>query len=289
MGYARRHPRVRLHCPALLTFGNGATAVGDVVDLSARGAAVIVIEPVPVKVKLTVMLDPEGLPILGRDQAPPPLPAVVVTKRDQAGTKSARLGLRFADLPAASAARLGAMLDDMLAEVAPVSARATRGEVDDVPIRLAATEEGREALFQAARARLTTGDFPGARESAAWALRNDSRNPEYRALVHRINAEEALAKGSLDAAQRELGHARTHLPDDAEVKALSDRIASTPTKGLFGRLFTKRLARRHSESTQSNICSHARSVGACFPSLDGWNSIVMRRCGAERMFAAVSF
>ena len=239
MRYARRHARVRLHCPAMLTFSSGASVVGDVVDLSSRGAAVVVLDAVSVRAKLTMMLDPEGLPILGREEAPPALSAVVVSKRDHAGTRSTRLGLKFAELTPVAAARLTALLDDMLNEVAPVSARAARGEVTDVPIRLAETREGREALFQAARARMASGDYGAARESAAWALRTDSRNPEYRALVHRINAEEALAKGSLDAAQRELGLARGHLPDDVEIKALADRIASTPTKGLLSRLFKR--------------------------------------------------
>ncbi len=240
MRYARRHPRVRLHCPAMLTFVDGATAVGDVVDLSTQGAAVVVLSPAPAKARVTILLDPEGLPILGREEAPPPLPAVVLTRRDQPGSKAARLGLRFSALSPPATSRLEAILDELLQEVAPVSARAARGEVTDVPIRLATTEEGREALFQASRARLASGDFATAREAAAWALRNDSRNPEYRALVHRINAEEALAKGALDAAQREIAHARAQLPDDAEVKALADRATTTPTKGLFGKLFAKR-------------------------------------------------
>ncbi|MCC6648175.1 MAG: PilZ domain-containing protein [Polyangiaceae bacterium] len=273
----------------MLTFGSGASTLGDVVDLSARGAAVVVAGAVAQRGAVTLHLDPDGLPLLGQEQAPPPLPAVIVARREDGAKKVTRVGLRFTDLPPTGAARLGALLDELLAEVAPVSARAARGELDDVPVRLAATEEGREALFQAARARLAGGDLVGAREAAAWTLRTDPHNPAYRALVHRINAEEALAKGALEPAQRELARARGLLPADPELEALASRLSTTPTKGLLGRLFAKRLAKPHSESTQSNICSHASRVGACFPSLDGWNSIVTRRCGADFRFAATSF
>jgi hypothetical protein len=113
---------------------------------------------------------------------------------------------------------------------------------------LSATPEGCERLYQKALDKLRKREFEAARQIAIWAMRGALRTPAYRALVHRTNAEEALANGQITTAERELAVALSLVPDDEELRALADRFESAPARrsdpgsprrSFFSRLFTK--------------------------------------------------
>jgi hypothetical protein len=218
----------------MLTPRGSSATVGDVVDLSVRGAAVLVDVPVPVKTGVTLLLDPSGLP-----ERTGPLPllngTVISVRRAPDGRE--RLGVRFAKLSGSNAATVASVCEALLVDSQTPRIDGDRISRSGEGLRLGGTPEGRERLFQLAVERLGRAEYALAREAAIYAMKGESTNPSYRALVHRVNAEEALAAGTPDKARREIAQASTLLPDDEEIKALKARIEAPPEKkGLWSRL-----------------------------------------------------
>ena len=239
MRFVRKHPRVPLHCAAMLTPRGGVAIVGDVTDLSARGAAVVVASSVTPKATLALLLDPEGLPELAR--ALPSFQGHVVSSR-RTPEGQFRLGVRFQPLSPATTLRLGALLDALVSEAMTPRIDGERISDDGSGLRMGGSPEGRERLFQLAVERLSRGEHALAREAAIFALKGDTMNVHYRALVHRVNAEEAVAAGTPEKAKREVTIAASLLPDDEDLKALKALVdgSGRPAKGFFAKLIGKK-------------------------------------------------
>lgn len=239
MRFARKHPRVALHCSAMLTPRGGVAVVGDVIDLSARGAAIHVASSIATKAGVALLLDPEGLPDLAR--ALPSLSGhVVSTRRTPEG--QFRLGIRFQPLSPTTELRLGALLEALVSEAMTPRIDGERISDDGSGLRMGGSPEGRERLFQLAIDRLARGEHALAREAAIYALKGDTMNTHYRALVHRVNAEESIALGTPAKAKRELTIATALLPDDEELRAMKILVdrGGRGSPGFFGKLLGRK-------------------------------------------------
>ena len=224
----------------MLTPRGGVAVVGDVIDLSARGSALLVRSSIAAKAPVSLLLDPEGLPELAR-ALPSFTGNVVSTRRTPDGHY--RIGVRFHPISPATALRLGALLDALVSEaMTPRIDDGDRISDDGSGLRMGGTPEGRERLFQLAVERLGRGEHALAREAAIFALKGDTMNVHYRALVHRINAEEAIAAGTPAKAKREVTIASSLLPDDDDLKALQAVVDSDAraARGFFAKLIGRR-------------------------------------------------
>lgn len=219
----------------MLTPRGAPGLVGDVVDLSVRGAAIVVDAPVPLKTAVVLLLDPAGLP--ERSGALPTLNGSIVSARRTPDGKQ-RLGVRFGKLSEPTTAVLASVCEALLSDAQTPRIDGDRISASGEGLRLGGTPEGRERLFQLAVERLGRGEYTAAREAAIYAMKGETTNAPYRALVHRVNAEEALAAGTNDKARREIAQASTLAPEDEEIKALKARIEAPPPekKGLWSRL-----------------------------------------------------
>lgn len=243
MQFSRREPRNRLRCTVMITPDagevSGSSVLGEVQDLSVHGAAVIMPGRVPKAAQVALMFESDALPDPDRVGDVVSLRASVVTCAPagyDGGRHMFRLGLRFDSLTARIEQRLRAAVREL--------ARGTGAQpTTDLGPELAVSAHGRERLYQHACDALDRGEHGEALKVVRWALQGEPRHKHYRALVHRITAEQALAAGELETAERELMAALAQLPDAPELLHLQRRIASAAPAnrgGFFSRLFGRR-------------------------------------------------
>jgi hypothetical protein len=202
--FARRTKRVQLNTPALLTTAEDSF-LGSAVDLGPRGVAVVTRGRLLQRgVAVAVLLDPATT-----SEDLPELRGTVVS------VASNGLGYRY-----------GIRLDVM-----PAGVRASLERITDAVVTTAS-----ERWYQSALAHLAAGRLPAAREDAIQALKASS-HPHHRALVHRVNAEEALQAGKTAIAAREIAAARVFQPTDPELAAMANRVTSAAPRSLVSRLF----------------------------------------------------
>jgi hypothetical protein len=231
--FARRYARIALDRPATLRVVGSPAHLGRMLDLSLGGASIT----------LPTRLDPETFAVLeildeqasaGASSARCVVRSVEMV-RDPAGGRSFRHGVSFLS----ASGELHALV-----EVQATPAPQTLGPEH------ALQPTGRELLFQASLEQLALRQFRVARRLALQALKGDPRNANYLALVHRVNAEEALAAGRTEEARTEGDRALARLPGDRELQRLAQEIRRarlTPLARL-AQLFRVRgaLARRGS-------------------------------------------
>ena len=231
MAYLRRHPRSAFECPLILGVPPGPGIPGEACDLGLSGMGVIVGTRVPRGTEVTILLDPDSAPDeLAHMRR---LVGSIAYSRSEgytaAGGQDFRLGIRFHSLNQDMRHRLHTVIGDL------VTRRSTHGR-GDLPL----TEEGRELLYQTAYEHLERRRWALAREIAVSAVRADRQNPTFRAFIHRVNAEEALATDRRDAARREAAAALKLQPDDPEVIELADRAGcNVEPPGVIQRLFSR--------------------------------------------------
>src|SRR5262245_27643262 len=189
MSFNRRDQRVPVQCATLVSTREGGSYLGQLLDISPCGAGVSVGEKLMPRTRVSLLVDPTGpIPDL------PSLPGLVQSVRRDGhgldGKASYRLGISFTSVNSQAERRLREL------------ARGAAGQ--SARPELSRTPEGCERLYQMARDHLAHGRFASAREVAIWAMRGEPRNPHYRALVFRANAEEALASGQNERARREM-------------------------------------------------------------------------------------
>jgi hypothetical protein len=231
MAYLRRHARSAFECPLILGVPPGPGIPGESCDLGLSGMGVIVGTRVPRGTEVTILLDPDSAPDELADLRR--IVGSIAYSRSEgytaAGGQNFRLGIRFHSLTQDMRRRLHVVIGDLV----------TRRSADtrDLPL----TEEGREMLYQTAYEHLERRRWLLAREIAVSALRADRQNPTFRAFVHRVNAEEALAADRRDSAKREATAALKLQPDDPEVVELADRagVNAPPPGGVIQRLFSR--------------------------------------------------
>jgi hypothetical protein len=250
--FVRREARAQVHIPAWLTPDGGQPIVVDTVDLSPRGAAAISPRGVPPLTPVELFLDarhlPEGLSL-------PPLPALVKTTRrsgqSESGELLCRIGLSFQPMPPGTRRLLRTVTRRIIMGVAV--AEGTGEAIDPlVAPALASSDRGRELLYQAAFEKLEQKQLDTAFTLAEWAQRGDPKNPFYRALVHRVRAEQSLAARECDDAAREVTTALELSPEDEDLVALRDHIeavatqskGTSPTHGTSRTYLTKLLRDR---------------------------------------------
>jgi len=230
MEYVRRSPRGAWRSAAMVSYAGDNHALGEVVDLSADGAAVELPIQLRTGMAVSLLLDPANLP----DSLPGGLPSLQGTvtwaRRESPHGNRHRVGIRFSAVPPPVAQRLTALATP------PHGVPALRPDR-----QLAATPSGRERLYQHAVERLSARDFVAARLAASWALQATPRSRELRALVCRIRAEEALAAGDMAAAAREIALGLTLQPDEEALHALAARVPEPPpsARGVLARLFRR--------------------------------------------------
>jgi hypothetical protein len=155
------------------------------------------------------------------------IPGTVVTSEparmddDEAAVSVAafRLGIRFASLSEETSQKLAVLL-------APIAADGAFSSSTDAA--------GRERLYQRAFKSLQARDHRRAREHIASALAGDPHNLHFRAFRHRVSVEEALGRGRLVEAARELQHALALRPDDDELLALRLQLDARLRRGRLG-------------------------------------------------------
>lgn len=248
MSYARTEPRTTLRCTVMVTpQGNGSAVLGEVLDVSSRGAAVVIPTRVSRNAPVTLLLDRDAIPDPNREGGIVSLKATVVSiapaGHDGAGHALFRHGLRFTALPPSVVVRLEAATRYLARGTGP---NATLPPPAEPPIGrdLAQTPRGRERLYQHALACIAAGRLADAREPITWAAMAAPRNVFYRAILHRIAAELALAEGGLTVAGREIAQALVHRPDDVDLLALKGRVdqaveTERRRSGIIGRIFRR--------------------------------------------------
>lgn len=220
MAYLRRHPRSAFECPLILDIPPHPGVPGEACDLGVSGIGLIVSTRVPKGSQVSILLDP--------DVAPDPLAdltrlvGTVAYARSEGYTPNGmqlfRIGIRFFQLSEQTRTRIHQVVSDLVT-------RRSAGEPDRA---LSLKADGRELLYQTAFEHLDRRRFVLARDLAILALRGDPHNVHFRALVHRVNAEEALAQGRADAARREAACALRLLPDEPDIEDLATRCDAHP-------------------------------------------------------------
>jgi len=204
MHFARKEPRVSVSCVGAFKAGKAETAIGRVLDLSAHGMGVQLAQSAAAGTRVYVRLDPRLI-------AAPPLSGVVVNciRRDH---QTYRLSLFVACMP-----------DEIRRHIREAGSPTTMVVVRDDAVRTT-DPRAREALYQAACARLEARQFEPALRAAARALNADPENRRYQALVHRALAEAAHAEGRHLDAVWEVEKARACTPHDQHILVLRERV-----------------------------------------------------------------
>lgn len=181
-------------------------------DLSVVGAGARTDQPIPLGTPVTVLL--EGLE---------PLPGRVARAAAGPGAREWRLGIALQATPELARALRERVRDAARRNEVPAELmRGVTGRLVSSALRVSG--RGRELLYQAARDLLLAGDRTGARSAVRWALSGDRENRAYRALLHRIEAEEALASGQRETASRAAQAALQLTPEDEELQAFAARV-----------------------------------------------------------------
>ncbi len=250
MSYSRRCPRVAFRCPIMLTTQGGETMLGQVVDLSARGAGIVLNVPgkrLPIGTRVSGLIEAHELPDPDGDGGVISVRGVVAWVTDlgvlASGGPTTRLGLDFPVAVRGLAPRLahGTLVGELADGTGSSPTLVAAGPPGPT---LAKSGRGRELLYQHAHERLGAGEAALAAQAIGWALTDDPKNHAYRVLHHRAIAEQALARGDRDAARREAEGARALAPLHADVVALLARVGvavapQAARKGILGRLFSR--------------------------------------------------
>jgi hypothetical protein len=220
--FARRVRRVTASGPIQVGSSNGTQLAGDLVDLSTLGVGFRARARMSVGDRVTMSFR-------AGNQEVQSVSGHVVTSRQEGGHW--RIGAEFGAL----GMELRARVEGCVAALAIRSGRPpslTRGTMSQlVRPGLRESGPGREILYQAAREHLVDGNFEAARTVAGWAASRDPGNRQYEALLHRIDAEEALARGDREAAASAVARAATLSPRDDEIGALAAMLLGGRPKG----------------------------------------------------------
>lgn len=237
--FVRRGPRLPIHCAVMASYGS-VSYFGRTVDLGRRGAGLRIGAQIPNGTSIWILLDPAGLPPALEPIGGVSLPGRVVFSRLLGSGSDGHLQYRLG-------VELQALVPDAADTLRAFVAGATERLLQDVatPMRrlvLSRSPEGREQLYQAARAAAEAGRFEIARAAIYAALSGDHDHREYRVLAARVRTEEALAARDVGTARRELDHALRLAPEDRSLRVLEARVdegeGKTPRRrwflGLFG-------------------------------------------------------
>ena len=223
---------MNLRCVALVTPQGGEALLGELVDLSVRGAGVELPRAIDARRRVTVLVDPGAVGSTA-DGGLPSLPGTVRVVRKIGshadGAMRYHVGIAFYSLSPHVIGRLRAL-------VAPHAERAGFAgpslPTDAAELRtLVATVPGREHLLQCAHELLASGLVAAAREAIVLAVRFEPQNRLYQSFLHRVMAEEAMQAGDYDRALNEVNDARLFAPDDEEIGALEARVRSPERPG----------------------------------------------------------
>jgi hypothetical protein len=213
MHFSRKEPRVLIACAGAIRPGRTDTSIGQVVDLSQHGVGVEMEKFTPPGTLVHIALDPGAFPDLATQGRLPVLSGLVVNcKRGATAGARYRAGVYVAQMPQ--------WLRDHIRDAASQSAMVV---VRDDAVKTS-DPRGREALYQAALARLDTHQPEAAARAAERALAADPANHRYQATVHRARAELALLDGRVADATWEAEKAWACTPRDPRIQVLRESL-----------------------------------------------------------------
>ena len=224
--------RTLFRCSAILQRDGHPPLHGLTMDISATGCGIYTTERVNDGCPITLVFDPKAIPDPRRDGAMPPLAGKVTSTRVIGETSSPlyRLGIAFDALPASLTARLGrlthVLMGDNEANADDITLSSVEAGMEGAEMTVGPTlAKSRENLYSLACQRLEARHFAAAREAVVLTLFGDPPQPHYKALLHRINAEEALATGDYQTAAEEVSAGLELLPGDEGLLALRAQAA----------------------------------------------------------------
>jgi hypothetical protein len=213
MHFSRKEPRVSIACSGAIRPGRTDTSIGEVVDLSQHGIGVHVEKFTAPGTLVHIALDPGAFPDLATQGRVPVIAGLVVNcKRAVTPGTRYRAGVYVAQMPE----QLRDHIRDAASQSAMVVVRDDAVNTSD--------PRGREALYQAALARLDTHQPEAAARAAERALAADPDNHRYQAIVHRARAEQALLDGRVADATWEAEKAWACSPRDPRIQVLRDSL-----------------------------------------------------------------
>ena len=211
MQFARKEPRISISCLGAVKPGRTDTTIGKVLDLSQHGMGVQLNKFTAPGTRVHIKLDPRVFPELTAAGGLSEISGLVMhCMREKSGAY--RLGVFVPQMPES--------LRNHIRDVAsPTAMVVVRDEVVKTE-----NPRAREALYQAAAARLDTQQPEAALSAAARALAADPDNRLYQAMVHRARAEIALADGDVAEASWEIEKAWACTPRDPRVLVMRERL-----------------------------------------------------------------
>jgi hypothetical protein len=212
MQFARKEPRVSVSCQGAVKPGRTDTTIGRVVDLSQHGMGVQLGKFTAPGTRVHIRLDPRVFsdPVPAGDL--PEITGLVMHCVREPSSDSYRLGVFVPQMPE----RLRHHIRDVASPTAMIIVRDDAVKTSSPRVR--------EALYQAACARLDTRQPEAALRAAERALAADPENRMYRAMVHRCRAEIALSKRNHGAAGWEIEKAWAFAPRDPRILVLRERV-----------------------------------------------------------------
>jgi hypothetical protein len=243
--YVRKSPRVAFNARVIATNADGNVRDGRFVDLSSGGACIELPYRAERGEEIRIYVERRGesrgtwagAAVVGRVAWC--VPAVVDSVEADGfdieieGTGAGhprwfRIGI---------ALRPSAVTERWLAELqAPSEYTAEEEPALPRPKGRGRTAEDRAALQADALLMLAGGEFDRARDAVRTALSGAPRAPVLRALLVRIDAEEALAREHFELAHRRIAQGRRFVGDDPCWDAL-ERAMRSRSRGLLSRLF----------------------------------------------------